>query len=59
MSRLARIISPTGLYHIVFRGVNKQHIFEEDTDYLKLMQILEELKKGTKGDVPFLSRNAR
>ena len=45
MSRLARIISPTGLYHIVFRGVNKQHIFEEDTDYLKLMQILEELKK--------------
>ena len=44
MSRLAREISPTGLYHIVFRGINKQHIFEEETDYLKMSQILQELK---------------
>ena len=44
MSRLAREISPTGLYHIVFRGVNKQHIFEEEADYLKMNQILQELK---------------
>ncbi len=44
MSRLAREISPTGLYHIVFRGVNKQHIFEEEADYLKMIHILHELK---------------
>ncbi len=44
MSRLAREISPTGLYHIVFRGVNKQHIFEEETDYLKMIHVLYELK---------------
>ena len=44
MSRLAREISPTGLYHIVFRGVNKQHIFEEETDYLKMIYILRDLK---------------
>ena len=44
MSRLARQISSTGLYHIIFRGVNKQHIFEEDADYLKLLGILKQLK---------------
>ena len=44
MSRLAREISPTGLYHIVFRGINKQHIFEEDTDYQKMIHILKDLK---------------
>ena len=41
---MAREISESGLYHIVFRGVNKQHIFEEDTDYEKLMEILLNLK---------------
>ena len=39
MGRLAREISSTGLYHIVFRGVNKQHIFEEETDYVKIIDI--------------------
>lgn len=45
MSRLAREISPSGLYHIVFRGISKQNIFEEDTDYLKMIYILQDLKK--------------
>ena len=33
MARLARKISENGLYHIVFRGVNRQRIFEEEKDY--------------------------
>lgn len=45
MARTAREISENGLYHIVFRGVNRQHIFEETSDYEKLKQILLELKK--------------
>ena len=45
MARAARQISETGLYHILFRGVNKQHIFEEAEDYEKLKAILISLKK--------------
>lgn len=45
MARAAREISETGLYHILFRGVNKQHIFEEATDYEKLKEVLISLKK--------------
>ena len=45
MSRLARQYSETGLYHIVFRGQNKQHIFEEDKDYEKMLEIILDLKQ--------------
>ena len=45
MSRLARKISESGLYHIVFRGINRQHIFEKASDYKKMKEILTELKK--------------
>lgn len=45
MARLARELSENGLYHIVFRGVNRQHIFEEAFDYEKLRDILIELKE--------------
>ena len=45
MSRKARQFSQSGLYHIVFRGVNRQHIFEEDNDYFKMINILADLKK--------------
>ena len=44
MARIARQISQSGLYHIVFRGVNRQHIFEEEADYIKLKEILMNLK---------------
>ena len=45
MSRLARQYSETGLYHIFFRGQNRQHIFEEDEDYKKMLEILSDLKR--------------
>ena len=39
MSRPARILSENGLYHIVFRGINRQNLFEEEADYEKLLEI--------------------
>ncbi len=44
MSRPPRILSETGLYHIIFRGLNRQNIFEEDKDYIKLLAILNDIK---------------
>ena len=35
------------MYHIMFRGLNKQNIFSEDKDYLKFMDILATTKEKT------------
>ncbi|MBQ8054252.1 MAG: transposase, partial [Lachnospiraceae bacterium] len=35
-----RKISPTGIYHITVRGINKQNIFETKEDYEKYLEIL-------------------
>lgn len=40
MSRLARAISESGVYHILFRGVNQQNIFEESSDFEKLKETI-------------------
>ena len=40
MSRLARTISESGVYHILFRGVNQQKIFVEDADFNKLKETI-------------------
>lgn len=40
MSRLSRTISGSGVYHILFRGVNQQNIFEEASDYEKLKETI-------------------
>lgn len=45
MSRQARKISQTGLYHIIFRGISRQNIFEEEKDYEKLKEILKQVKE--------------
>lgn len=44
MGRQARQLSNTGFYHVVFRGINHQHIFEEFGDYTYFMQILRDVK---------------
>ncbi|MDR2197008.1 MAG: transposase [Coriobacteriales bacterium] len=49
MTRVARQISASGIYHIVFRGVNHCHLFEEDADYRKFLDLL----FATKDAVPF------
>ena len=35
-----REISSLGIYHVVYRGVNKQRIFEDDDDYGKFLTVL-------------------
>ena len=34
MGRRPRKLSKSGFYHIIFRGINRQHLFEDDSDYL-------------------------
>ena len=45
MSRLARNISQSGVYHILFRGVNQQNIFEEASDFEKLKETIAIVKQ--------------
>jgi len=45
ISRLARTISESGVYHILFRGVNQQNIFEEDADFSKLTETITTVKR--------------
>lgn len=45
MSRPPRIMSETGLYHIIFRGINRQDLFEEKADYEKMIDVLSLLKE--------------
>lgn len=45
MGRVARQYSQSGLYHIVYRGMGRQNIFNEDSDYIKKINIISELKQ--------------
>ena len=45
MGRQARQLSDSGFYHIVVRGINHQHIFEEESDYVFFLEVLGKLKK--------------
>ena len=45
MSRLARTISESRVYHILFRGVNQQNIFEEASDFEKLKETIATVKQ--------------
>ena len=44
MPRQARKKSETGIYHVMFRGVNQQQIFEDSEDYLKFLKVLKDCK---------------
>ena len=44
VSRQKRKLSQSGLYHIIFKGISRQNIFEEDADYIKLKEILKKVK---------------
>lgn len=45
MPRKARKKSRTGIYHVMLRGINQQQIFEDQEDYLKLLEIIRECKE--------------
>lgn len=40
MPRTAREKSHSGIYHIMLRGINKQNIFEEAEDYVKMLELI-------------------
>ncbi|MGN0494089.1 MAG: transposase [Acutalibacteraceae bacterium] len=44
MPRKARKKSETGIYHVIFRGINQQQIFEDSEDYGKFLKILKDCK---------------
>ena len=44
MPRRARILSESGIYHVMLRGINQQQIFEEAEDYEKFIQIIADCK---------------
>ena len=39
MPRQTRTISATNVYHAILRGVNKQQVFEDDEDYIRLLNV--------------------
>ena len=51
MGRQARKVSKSGLYHIIFRGISRQNIFEEAADYEKLKIIIQKVKEETKMEI--------
>jgi len=45
MSRQARIISNSGIYHIMIRGINKEKIFKNEIYKIKILEIIKEIKE--------------
>ncbi len=48
MARCPRVISATGIYHIMFRGINRMNIFLDDRDNEKFIDVLESM--GAQGE---------
>ncbi len=44
MSRKPRIISSSGIYHIILRSINQQQLFEEDEDFKKFLYVMSEVQ---------------
>ena len=40
MARKARRRSNTGIYHVMLRGINRQDLFHEESDYLFFLERL-------------------
>ena len=51
MSRKPRLLSKTGMYHIIIKGIGKQNIFEERADYEKMKSIIETVKSEMEFDI--------
>lgn len=45
MARIPRVVSGTGIYHVMMRGINRQDIFEDTDDYNRFMAILQQMVK--------------
>jgi len=43
MPRQARRESGTGIYHVMLRGINRQDIFEDKEDYVRMLTCLQQM----------------
>ena len=43
MPRRARKESGTGIYHVMMRGINRQDIFEDEEDYVRMLSYLQQM----------------
>ncbi|MBP1924539.1 REP element-mobilizing transposase RayT [Sedimentibacter acidaminivorans] len=50
MPRKARVISNTGIYHIMTRGINKEQIFKKEINKVKILEIIKILKEDVQFD---------
>jgi putative transposase len=51
MPRSARKKSSTGIYHVIFRGINKQRIFEDEEDYFFFLEKLSTYQVKSKYEI--------
>jgi len=51
LPRSARMISESGIYHIMLRGINRQAIFEDDEDIQRLLETIVRYKEICKYEV--------
>lgn len=43
MPRQARKESGTGIYHVMLRGINRQDIFEDAEDYIRMLRCMQQM----------------
>lgn len=43
MPRETRKESGTGIYHVMMRGINRQDIFEEQEDYVRMLMNMQQM----------------
>lgn len=43
MARQARVVSDSGIYHVILRGVNRMRIFVDEADYLYLLDRMHQM----------------
>lgn len=51
MSRMARIISGTGVYHVMLRGIDKREVFLNRADYEKFLYYIKKAKEKSGFDL--------
>lgn len=51
MTRMAREISSTGIYHIMVRGINRQDIFYDDDDRIRYLESVKKTAEEENGQI--------
>lgn len=54
MPRQIRDLGETGWAHIILRGINRENLFYDDTDYARFMSTTERFQKETNAEIPVI-----